>query len=284
MKPEVVADFQCEIGEAPLWHPDEHRLYWLDIPRGRIFRYDPETGDSEMCHEGPGIGGFTIQQDGALLLFTSAGAIQTWKQGEIRTIMKERPGEDFAFNDVIADPLGRVFAGVKKGRDCQGRYYRLDTNATLHKIETGLLEPNGFGFTLDRKHLYATDSNRRERYIYDYDRDSGKISDRRVFVRTPDDLGVPDGMTVDAEGYVWSAQWGGGCVIRYSPDGIEERRVELPVCKVSSVTFGGDDYMDIYITTAGGNKKAEEGSDAGALFKVNLSIKGLPEFRSRVGL
>jgi D-xylonolactonase len=91
-------------------------------------------------------------------------------------------------------------------------------------------------------------------------------------------------MTVDAEGYVWSARWDGGCLVRYAPDGSEERRITFPAKKVSSVTFGGPDYTDMYVTTAGGDKKAEEGPGAGALFRLRLGIQGVPEFRSRLGL
>jgi len=89
-------------------------------------------------------------------------------------------------------------------------------------------------------------------------------------------------MTVDAEGYLWSARWGGSCLVRYSPDGSEERRIHFPAKKISSVTFGGKDYTDIYVTTAGGNNRSEEGVSAGALFRINLGIKGVPEFFSRI--
>jgi D-xylonolactonase len=89
-------------------------------------------------------------------------------------------------------------------------------------------------------------------------------------------------MTVDAEGYVWSARWDGSCLVRYTPEGQEERRIYFPARKVSSVIFGGEDYTDIFVTTAGGDRKAEEGAGAGALFQLNLGIRGLPEFPSRV--
>jgi sugar lactone lactonase YvrE len=143
---------------------------------------------------------------------------------------------------------------------------------------------NGMGFTPDRRQMYFTDTREREIYRFDYERATGEISNRRVFVRVPPGEGGPDGMTVDAEGYVWSARWGGGCLVRYSPDGEEERRITFPARKVSSLIFGGPDYTDIYVTTAGGQNKEEEGEGAGALFHINLGIRGLPEFRSRIAL
>jgi len=90
-------------------------------------------------------------------------------------------------------------------------------------------------------------------------------------------------MTVDAEGYVWSARWDGGCLVRYTLDGTEDRRVRFPARKVSSVTFGGEDYTDLYVTTAGGDNKAQEGPGAGALFRLRLGVRGVPEFPSRIG-
>jgi len=283
MEPELVADYGCATGENPLWHPDERKLYWVDIPTGRLFRYDPATGEHEQCYEGEPLGGFTIQEDGSLLFFMERGAVKVWREGELRTVVDEVPEErDSRFNDVIADPEGRVFCGSMPTRDRLGRLYRLDPDGRLTKLSEGIGCPNGMGFTPDLEHLYFTDSARRVIYIFDYDRETGTITDRRVFVEVPKGEGVPDGMTVDSEGYVWSARWDGGCLVRYSPEGEEVLRIEFPARKVSSVTFGGEDYTDIYVTTAGGNRKEEEGPGAGALFRLNLGIVGVPEFRSRI--
>ena len=104
-----------------------------------------------------------------------------------------------------------------------------------------------------------------------------------MFLDVGDEEGVPDGMTVDAEGHIWSARWDGHCLVRYNPTGTEVARVEFPARKVSSVTFGGDAYADAYVTTAGGDDKQNEGTGAGGLFQVNLGVTGVPEFVSRVG-
>jgi D-xylonolactonase len=165
-----------------------------------------------------------------------------------------------------------------------GRLYRLDRDGTFTVVLEGIGVSNGMGFTPDRKRMYYTDSRKREIYLFDYDRKTGAITNQRVFVRTPEGEGIPDGMTVDAEGYIWSARWDGGCLVRYAPDGTEEQRIAFPARKVSCPTFGGPDYADIYVTTAGGQNKAEEGQGAGALFRLNLGIRGVPEFRSRIAL
>jgi D-xylonolactonase len=285
IEPELIADYACDIGEGPLWHPAEQRLYWVDISQGRLFRYHPASGAHEMCFEGEELGGFTIQADGSLLLFMARGAIKIWRDGVFTTIVDEIPDErETRFNDVHADPVGRVFCGTMPTADRLGRLYRLELDGTLTLLLEQIRCSNGMGFTPDLKQLYYTDSGAREIYLFDYDQASGAISNRRLFASNTEEQGSPDGMTVDAAGYVWSARWDGSCLARYTPDGVVERQIEFPAKKVSSLTFGGPDYTDIYVTTAGGNDKAAEGAAAGALFRVNLGIRGVPEFPSRVGL
>lgn len=285
MKPVLIADYGCVTGENPLYHPDEGRIYWTDIPAGRLFTYDLASGQHEQCYEGDVVGGFTVQDDGGLLLFMAKGAVRIWRDGALTMVMDEIPEErDSRFNDVIADPMGRVFCGTMPTETQLGSLYRLNPNGSLTRLLGDIGCSNGMGFTLDRKQMYYTDSVKHEIYRFDYDQRTGELSNQQVFVRLPDDLGIPDGMTVDAEGYVWSAIWGGGCMIRFAPDGTEDRRVTFPARKVSCVTFGGPDYDDMYVTTAGGNNKSEEGPGAGGLFHLRLGIRGMPEFRSKIGL
>ena len=113
MEPEMIADYACEVGEGPLWHPVEKRLYWADIPGGRLFRYDPSTGEHEQFYDGGVVGGFTFQEDGALLLFMERGAVAVLRDGDLRCIIDGLPGEEEnRFNDVFADAGGRVFCGT----------------------------------------------------------------------------------------------------------------------------------------------------------------------------
>ena len=285
MEPELIINYECECGENPLWHPLEKRLYWVDIIKGRIFRFDPLSGKHEMCYEDVPVGGFTIQKDGALLLFRTKGNVVIWRNGKITNVIKEIPEEhEHRFNDVIADPTGRVFCGTYSEERKPGRLYRLNTDGSITKILDNVGCSNGMGFTVDRKQMYFTDSRPAKTiYIFDYDRKTGVISHQRVFVKIPAaEEGVPDGMTVDAAGYIWSATWDGWLLKRYTPQGVEERRIRFPARKVSSITFGGEDLTDIYVTTAGGGNKAENGPGAGALFRLRLGIKGMPEFLSRI--
>ena len=284
IEPELIADYQCHIGENPLWHALERRLYWTDITRGRLFRYDPATGKHEQCYSGPPVGGFTVQADGTLLLFMARGAIAQWRDGHLNYIVEEIPDErESRFNDVIADPVGRVFCGTMPTPTRPGRLYRLDPDGGLHLILEGIGVSNGMGFTLDRRRMYYTDSVARSIYLFDYDEKTGALANQRVWLHTPEGAGSPDGMTVDDQGSVWSARWDDSALYRYTPDGLEERRLAFPARKVSSVTFGGDDLGDLYVTTAlTDGTKAEEGAGAGALFRLRLGIRGVPEFFSRV--
>ncbi len=269
---ELVADVACQTAENPLWHPMEQLLYWIDIPTGRIFRYDPALGEHEQCYSGETIGGFTIQIDGSLLLFMARGSVRVWRNGETETLIDELPDERTTrFNDVIADPAGRVFCGTMSTKERAARLYRLDTDGTITRVLDGIGQSNGMGFTPDDCGFYHTDTTNRAIYRFDYDKTSGAITNRRIFAEVPDREGIPDGLTVDAEGYIWSARWDGSCLVRYAADGSEERRIQFPVNNVTSVTFGGPDYCDIYVTTA-----------SGALFRLRLDISGRPENLSRI--
>lgn len=280
---EPIADYACEVGENPLWHPIERRVYWTDIPAGRLFRFHPATGQSELCYQGRPVGGFTIQADGALLLFMDRGTIALWRDGDLVEVLAEIPAERSSrFNDVIADPRGRVFCGTMSTGDFDGRLYRLDTDTSLHCLVESIGCSNGMAFTADRRTFYHTDSFAHEIYRYDYDIESGSICNREVFARFETSDGLPDGATLDREGHLWTALWDGSCIARLKLDGSIQTRIPLPTKKVSSLVFGGNDYSDLYITTAGGNKKEENGESAGSLFRFRPPVPGLAEFYSRI--
>ncbi|MFC4360403.1 SMP-30/gluconolactonase/LRE family protein [Halobium salinum] len=295
IRPELVVDVECETGEGPLWHPDERRLYWCDIPNGRVYRYDPDAGDHELVYEDADerIGGFTIQADGSLLLFQEAGAVRRLDQGSGTVDVAVEPDPDRfheRFNDVVADPEGRVFAGVMPDtdRDLPGRLFRLDTDGTFERVREECVLPNGMGFSGDLSSFYFTDTGEVDPdhpgcvYRYDYDRATGEISNPETFFDASGIEGMPDGLTVDTEDRVWSAFWEGHKLLRVAPDGTRERTVEFPPRKVSSVTFGGDGYDTAYVTTACEEGREREGDGAGGLFRVDLDATGREEFRSDV--
>jgi len=282
---ECVANSQCEIGENPLWHPFERRLYWCDIPRGRLFAFDPSTRNYECCFESKTVGGFTIQADGSLLLFMEHGKVACWKNGELRNIVTgiENDGSP-RFNDVIADPAGRVFCGTMSGRSGRGALYRLDLDGSIHRLVGEIGCSNGLAFSRDGRTLFHIDSFAYTVFRFEYDPRDGAISNRRVFVRFTKSDGMPDGATVDADGNFWTALWGGGCIAQLGADGAIKRRIPLPVKKVSSLTFAGVDYSEVYVTTARQEIRRQESSLEGNLFRVRPNVRGIPEFLSRVDL
>ena len=285
-KLELIADAGCETTEGPLWHEDLRTLFWLDIPAGRLFRYDPEAKAHDLVYEADTIGGFTIQADGKLLLFGARGRIWTWdpESGKTSVVMNEIPAERGArFNDVIADPEGRVFAGTMPDGDRPGRLYRLDLDGTLTIAIADAGVSNGMGFTLDLTAMYHTNSAQRTITRYPYDRATGSLGGGEVVITIPEGDGVPDGMAVDVRGDLWSARWDGGALFHYSPVGTLLGNVPFPAKKVSSLTFAGPNWRDVYVTCAGGSDKATEGNGAGALFRTSLGVAGRPPFRSRIG-
>jgi sugar lactone lactonase YvrE len=282
---ERVADTHAHTGEGPLWHPGEERLYWVDIPAGRLFQYDPASGEYAVTYETESapIGGYTIESDGALLLFTRR-RVERLVPGEAETRLVAEIDAQTRFNDVIADPEGRVFCGTMPGEDHLGDLYRLDTDGAVSLVVEDVDIPNGMGFSSDLETFYFTESEAHRIYAFDYDRATGALSNERTFVDVTDEDGIPDGMTVDEADHIWSARWNGGKVVRYSPSGAAVTEFDLPARKVSSVTFGGPEYADLYLTTAlTDGDRATEGDGAGALFRIpDVGVAGVPEFRSDI--
>lgn len=286
MQPTVVANYHCHTGENPLWHPDERAVYWCDIPPGRLFRLDPATGEHAQVYEaGEAIGGFTFQQEGGLLLFMARGAVRLWKEGRVTTLIDETPElRETRFNDVFADTEGRVFCGAMPWEGHASRLYRLDRDLRLTLLVDGVGTSNGMGFSPDRTLLYYSDSgDQREITVFDYQRKDGSLRNRRSFVKVTEPAdGHPDGLAVDAEGCVWSARWDGAALVRYAPDGRELMRVEFPVRKVTSVAFGGPELTDMFVSSAADDDLEHNGADAGALFHLNLGIRGQEEYYSHI--
>ena len=279
---QVIADIGCKLGEGPVWHPHEGVLYWTDIEGGRLWRYEP-GGEAEVVYEGQRVGGFTVQADGALLLFRERGNVVIWDKGQVRSVVVEQiqGHEEERFNDVYADPMGRVYAGtVCPGM--MGRLIRLDVDGGWHEVLSGIACSNGMDLTADQGKMYYTDSEMRTIWRYSYDQSSGGLYDREVFVEVGEGEGKPDGLAVDREGHVWSARWGGWGVYQYGCDGEVKRKIDLPAAWTSSLCFGGEGYDELYVTSAGGDSKDELGEYAGAVFKVKVDVGGREPYLSRV--
>lgn len=282
--PEIASDQRCTVGEGPLWHSDDGRVYWTDNVEGAMYRYDPETGDTERFYEGDVVGAFTIQADGSLLLFMEEGRVAHWDGGDVTDVIDGVSQEaGMRFNDVIADPRGRVFCGTMDDDDpSAGRLYRLDTDGSITEVLERVELANGMGFTPDREGLYLTESNTNTIHEFRYEASTGGLGERETFsVRSGP--GMYDGLTVDASGSVWSALWDHGALVRHDPEGRLQRTIEVPTRNVTSLTFAGPEFTTAYVTTAA--KGADEDDEgAGALFRIEPGVEGVAEFRSKVSV
>jgi sugar lactone lactonase YvrE len=294
---ESIANYQDLCGEGPLWDSARNSLFWTDLAGHRFYRYDWAQKRSTVYRTGVEICGFALNQPGGFVLVNTAG-IWTW-DGESEPILlaREVDGHPCKMNDCIADPKGRLLAGSclyeSVGEYPLGHLMLVDLDGSVQILDDGIRLANGLGFSPDERTLYFSDSAERVIYAYDYDADGGTVHRKRPFVRVPADEGLPDGLTVDAEGFVWSAQWFGSGLVRYDPDGRVERRVAVPAKQTSSVAFGGPDLTDMFVTSANFSDSlplappgydSENGYIGGKLFLANLGIRGKPEFRCRIGL
>lgn len=287
-EPKLAVDLPCDTGEGPLWDKRTHSLTWNDIPVGTLYRYTPETGINEIVYQhNSAIGGHTLQRDGSFLLFCSDGEILRLNNGETETLhatIEAVVGS--RFNDVAAGPRGEVFCGTMPLKAGPAHFYRLNHDGSLDLVWDDLGLSNGIGFCPLERTMYLSDSDNRVIYRADYDRDTGEVSNREVFITLHDNEAVPDGLTVDATGDLWVAVWDGRCVLHYSAEGDLIDRINMPVKKVSSINFGGERYDIAFITTAGGpNRSEDEGPLAGSLFTADIpAVRGKPEYLSRINI
>lgn len=284
LEPVAVANYQCVTGENPLWNADEGRIYWEDIETGRLFRASHETLEHECFYRGPRIGGFTFQVDGTLLLFEENRiAVLDPKSGKRRVLIEDIDPDMERFNDVIADPEGRVFAGTIGRTDESGGLYRIDLDGRVSVVWKGVKIANGMGFTGDLRRFYWTDTMGRVIYIADYERSSGKLERRRPFYVAPPSEGLPDGLAVDNDDAIWTTRWDGSSMLYISSGGRVISRIGFPVPKVSSAAFGGPKLDTLYVTTGGGQPGTTQGAE-GTLYRVSVPARGRLEFRSRIRL
>ena len=276
----IAAAMDCELGENPLWDAERACVYWTDITGGKLFRWDILSGNPQTIYRGLPVGGFTLQTNGELLLFRINDIASLLRNGEVisrRSV--EDPGIE-RFNDVIADFNGRVFVGTIGTSSESGGLYRLERDGSMEKLFGGSGCSNGMGFSPDLKTFYWTCSSSRQIFRFEYDPDSGRIGGRQLFYKAGEDEGIPDGLTVDSAGDIWSARWGKGAIVRHSADGAVLETIFLPVKNVTSVCFGGPVLKDLFITSAKDMHRAEP--MAGSLFVVKCDVAGLYEHRSQI--
>jgi L-arabinonolactonase len=273
------------LGEGPTWHRAEEVLYWVDIKRPAVFRFDPGRGQTGHWPMPRPVGCVVPSRNRQRLVFADAGGFGSLDliTGLITRMIDpecDLPGN--RFNDGKVDRAGRLWAGTIDEQCFRptGSLYRLDPDGSVHRMASGFSCSNGLGWSPDNRTMYFADSMVRVLWAYEFDFANGELGTRRAFATLSDDDGVPDGLTVDSEGHVWVAIWDGWRLIRYAPDGTIETEVRLPVQRPTSCMFGGPDLKTLYITSACVElpwNTLQHGALAGALFTLECGVAGLPE-------
>ncbi|MBI3453510.1 MAG: SMP-30/gluconolactonase/LRE family protein [Rhodospirillales bacterium] len=279
----------AQLGECPVWSPEERSLYWVDIPACKLNRFDPSTGINRSWTMPAPIGSFVLRR--------TAGAVVALRSGFFRidfttgeTMAMAEPLADnpaCRFNDGRCDRAGRFFwAGTMEDPPDplapQGELYRFGTDRHCVSTVADLIVSNGLAFSPDGRTMYLSDSHAAVQTIwtFDYDHDAGIISNRRVFATTRELEGRPDGAAIDADGCYWTAANGGWQLIRFTPDGRVDRTIPLPVCKPTMLCFGGPDLDTIYVTSMQPPPGMPgDHSLAGCILALAAGVRGLPEPR-----
>jgi L-arabinonolactonase len=273
------------LGEGILWDPLGQRTWWSDIQERRLFRYDPRSRALEMFElpERLCSFGFIQGSDKLVAAFESGFAHYHPESAQIQWVSRPRhDAGNVRFNDGRVDRQGRFWAGsmVEGEGAAVGKLYCLEGSDAKIRL-TDISISNSICFSADGKHLYFADSPRRMILRYDIDPASGSIDNRQMFAKTPQGA-FPDGANIDAEGHLWSAQWGAGRVVRYAPDGSVSAILEVPTSQVTCVAFGGAALDLLFVTSAKEGMSAatlQEQPNAGDVFVYKVNIKGLPDPR-----
>lgn len=266
------------LGEGPVWHPIEQRLYWLDIDGCLLQTYTPETGSYQKYDLGQRCGAFAFRKTSGLLVAGERG-LAYWDERSGLSEYLVRFYEDNApqlMNDGKADPSGRFWIG-SKGPVGQSSLFRVEPDYSWETVIPGATISNGLDWSLDQKSMFYIDSYTQSILKYRYNPASGMISDPEQIFRS--DAGKPDGMTLDSEGNLWVAFWDGAKVLHLDPNGGLLNEISMPVSRPTSVCLGGADYRDLYISSASVGLEAsqlEAQPYAGALFSFRVDVPGRP--------
>jgi len=258
-----------------------NRLYFADVPRGGVYRRDPDGTIETLIPGRKGVGGMLFNEGGGLVVTGRTLALWDHRTGAIRDLFASYADKPLnGLNDLTVDDGGSVYVGslefnaLSNEKPVPGFLYRVDPDGTVTRLWEGIELTNGLAFSADRKLLYHCDSTTKAVWVYDVTDRS--VKDRRVFARLPD--GWPDGMAVDIEGGVWVAAVFAGEVMRFRSDGTLDRRVKIPAKKVTSLVFGGKDLQDLYVVSA---DNSEDASRQGTVFGARSDIPGLPVPKTR---
>jgi len=288
IKSELVLDEKALIGESPIWDEKTGLLYWVDIPSRCLYVYDPSNGSNRRFNVGQQVGTVVCREKGGLLLALEHGFYFFDTITEKLTFINdpEKNLDGNRFNDGKCDPKGRFWAGTMNNKKIIGNanLYVLDEKQKVNKVLDGITISNGIVWSPDNTRMYFIDSITSRVDAFNYDNESGNIWGRRTVVEFCDDALTPDGMTIDEDGMIWVALWGGSSVRRFDPNNGELlETVTVDASQVTACAFGGPSMDELYITTARVDLSPEEllkEPFAGGLFRAKISVvKGLKSYK-----
>jgi D-xylono/L-arabinono-1,4-lactonase len=289
---QVVCNEMCHLGEGPIWHVDQQKLYWTDIYNRRIWVYETASKQHSVFWQGDcQVGGFAFTKMGGMVLCTDKGVfiIRPEQMGEcyaIPYLLFEIPfKKNEIFNDITVDPKGRIFAGTLDREHLTGDLYLLEKNKKPKIVLRGISCSNGMAFSINERFFFHTDTLKKRITRYSYERQTGQIKNPEVFFQGDESLGLPDGITLDSDDCLWIAFWGGSAVRRIDSTGNLIEEISLPVKQPSSVMFGGHDLRNLYITSSyQGADDMEKGLDkdgaflGGPLYLYRTQVSGRAEW------
>ncbi|KFV68944.1 Regucalcin [Dryobates pubescens] len=290
IKIECITKENNEIGESPVWDEKESSLLYVDITGKKVCRWSSVTKQVQAISVGNLVGSVALRKSGdyVITLGTTFAALK-WKEQVVTTITQVDNGKpNTRFNDGKVDPAGRYFAGTMPDEvhphmmeRKQGALYTLFSDHSVVKHFDQVDVSNGLDWSLDHKTFFYIDSLSYSVDAFDYDLQTGKISNRRSVYKLEKEENIPDGMCIDTEGKLWVACYNGGRVLRLDPEtGKRLQTLKLPVDKTTSCCFGGKDYSEMYVTSASVEMDKEylaRQPQAGRIFKITgLGVKGVP--------
>ncbi|WP_456276843.1 SMP-30/gluconolactonase/LRE family protein [Bacillus sp. AK128] len=282
MTVELVVDSQSILGEGPSWDEKSKKLYWVDIIGKTFYKYDPLTGGNRAVLTDQLVGAIAPKASGGVIMALQNGLhVYDWDSDQLMKIHDpESDQPNNRFNDGKCDPAGRFWAGTMDidGEKGKGSLYVMNSNLEVARVLENVSISNGIAWSPDFSSMYFIDTPTQQVVRFSYDIKTGEITDPKPVITFPKEIGSPDGMTIDEEGMLWIAHWGGHGISRWNPElGKQLEFISVPSANVTSCSFGGDELNELYITTAriGTSKEdLDQYPKAGGLFRIKMNIKG----------
>jgi sugar lactone lactonase YvrE len=263
-------------GEGPVWSERWGGLRWVDMLAGDILSLVAD-GTIDRRHVGSVAAALRPRQQGGAVIGVERGFALEEAEGTLKHLDELWSDTNVRMNEGGCDPDGRFYCG-SMAYDQQpgaGALYRLDPDGSVQVVLENVTISNGLEWSPDGSRAYYNDSPTQRIDVFDYEAESG-LSGRRPFAEVPAEVGLPDGLTVDEEGGIWVALYGGGSVRRYTPDGMLDYMIEVPAKQVTACTFGGSGLDQLFITTSREDLKPGEDPLAGSLFRASGGVAGMP--------